>query len=194
MSILLATMLAAAGPDARMSYPGLNRVAACVIRRDRTGAARFADAEPGSAQEIEAKAVLAPNISRCGEADGDRLAGMIAERFYRAVTYRPFTPPVTPEDKTALANLALNRMAKAPVQAAAFDCLVTLRPGSAGSLVSSRSGSDAERVAMQAIADSIGMCVAQGEHISLRPLDFRLGVARALFRRSSLADFIDRGG
>jgi hypothetical protein len=194
MSILLAAMLAA-GANAGTSYDGLNKTAACVIRHDRIGAAKFADAEPGSAQEREAKAAISPSIARCGgDIDGGRLAGMIAERFYRDVTYQPSPPPADAGGEATLANLVLNRAANAPKESAAFDCLVALRPLPASNLVGSYAGSSRERAAMQSIAEAMGMCVATGDQIRLVPIDFRMGVARALFRRMSVADLIARGG
>ena len=162
----------------------LDRSAACLIRKDRVGAAKLASTRPGSGEEVNAAASMRQLILRCYPDHPDlkvidAVALRLMKEFARTITvYRH------DDDDTSLeANAILDSSNNQPVKQVTLHCITVIRPDQSNALIASKIGSEAEGSAIGSLLALLPRCVRSGEVVSWRPLDLRLGAARWLYLR-----------
>jgi len=191
--IVIAAIMAASVPSTATTLKPLQSAAACVIRKDQIGAADLAFTEPGSSDEASAAANLKA-LARCSNGLAtSRVADGVALQLFNETILRQPGGPTTPEEEARLANSILAAPGSKAGEAAALDCLVTLRPQATGDFVRARPGSSAEQAALKDVIAAMPRCVPTGAQVKWAPVDFRLGLARAAYRKSGAHEAIRKG-
>ena len=193
MTILLAVALAATSPSAATTLRSLRSAADCLVRKDRVGAADLAFAEPGSPEEASVAANLKA-LPGCAKAmDTSRVADAVAAQLTNElITSRPQTP-LSAEEEAVLANAVLARPGNKTSERAALHCLAELRPEATGAFIRARPDTREERSAVQTLLAAMPHCVPAGVQVSWAPVDFRLALARTVYRTSAAREMVHKG-
>jgi hypothetical protein len=185
--LVLAAISGLTAPE-QAEFKRLDKAAACLVRKDRVAVANWADTDPGSAEERDLVLRLAPLLTGC--ADGlnpDALAGAVARRLFNLYATRMRSAPMSKAQGDEFANAELERASRSR-EGGVLGCLTLLHPEASQAVLRAGLGTKREEKAIQAVLAAMTRCVRSGEQIRWKPLKLRLGLARAVYRRSAAAE------
>jgi hypothetical protein len=181
-------LIAAAPPPDEVEYRALDRAAACLIRKDRKGSARWAATDPGSAEEASGTERLSPLIARCAaDVDARKLADAVALRLFNRYQTRRIALPASSEQMNRFANNVLEGAAGRPKAVGVLRCATLMYPEAVEAFVRSEFGSSREAAVRGDAASAIARCTPAGEQIRWTRLSLRLGLGRQVYRASPAA-------
>lgn len=161
----------------------LRQMGACVATEKRDDATAFLATTPGSDAETRVFRKMFGSNRNFGMRDfvsasfiRAHLRGSIAEGLYEGLALQPpsSSPSSSPETAQPLANL--HDFAR---------CYVALNAAAAHELmISTRMNTVEERKTVARMASGFAPCLPAGREVSLSPLDVRLALAEALYKRA----------
>jgi len=190
VGMLLVALLAQ--PD-EVELKRLDKAAACLIAKDRVGAAEWAATDPATAEEAAAGDRIAPLIVKCAAGlPSGRVADAVALRLFERYGTRRIALPYTKEENLQFANAVLAAASDRPKEVRVLRCAVMMHPEPAEDFVRARFNSRRETEARGELIESLASCTPAGERIRWTGLSLRLGLARQVFK-SSPASLLARG-
>src|SRR4051812_34198897 len=102
--ILIAAIIAASAPSTTATLKPLRSAAACVIRKDRVGAADLAFTEPGSPDEANAAANLKALANCSNGMATSQVADGVALQLFNEIIIQQSGPVMTPDEEERVAN------------------------------------------------------------------------------------------
>jgi len=191
--ILIAAIMAASVPSTAMTLKPFRSAAACVIRKDRIGAADLAFTAPGSPDEASAAANLKALANCSNGLAPSRVADGVALQLYSELVVSRTQTPFSREAEAAIANSAVGQSEHATSEAAALNCLAALRPEAADTFIKATPDTRAERESLTTLLATVPQCVPAGARAAWSPADFRMGLARSMYRAAPVRDLVHKG-